>query len=132
MNLGLRRYLWLRGATALALVVALFAQALIPAGWMPTDVRGDGSFTLTICSAESPVPPGFGGNHNTPDAPSDNAQQDAPCAFAALPAALPDVSAPVFAPPAYMDRLTSAFYFSVRAGVFSGPPLGSRAPPALV
>ncbi|RVT43689.1 hypothetical protein [Sphingobium algorifonticola] len=89
-----------RGQTAIMLALllcALFARALVPAGWMPA-IAGEG-YTITLCTgagAMSVWVDGDGQVHK--QKPSNTDRTDQPCSFAGFlnAATLPDmVGAPV-------------------------------------
>ena len=98
-------------------IVALFARALLPAGWMPDAQAG-----MVICSATLGVV-----HHDTAPGHHDKAQEECPFAAAGTMAAAPD--APQMALPAahaFIARIDRA-RAAVIAARFS--PASPRAPP---
>lgn len=123
----------IRGFGAYILILALFAQALVPTGWMPTKASADGAFTLGICSTDSTQALTFGGNTDPAEQSLDDQRLDQTCPLAGLgTAALPmgDHVAIDLAPsiPTQHPLARDNTSFSVQIG----SPLGSRAPPSLI
>ena len=100
-------------------VVALFARAILPAGWMPDAQAG-----LTICSATLGAI-----HHDSTPGHHDAAHEDCPFAAAGTMVAAPD--APQFVLPAahaFIARIDRA-HAAIIAARFS--PASPRAPPRL-
>ncbi|MBB1596380.1 DUF2946 family protein [Achromobacter sp. UMC46] len=129
-----------RGVLWLALL-ALTLRALVPAGYMP-DVRAlhDGRLEVTFCSAAgdlSTLSVALGGARGGGDggdpAGHDGAKTGAQCPFGLLahvaPAPTPSL-APILLPAGRYVPPPPA-YRALPALAAHGPPLGSRAPPAL-
>jgi len=121
-----------RFLTAFALIIAVFQQSLIPAGWMPKDLGGDGGFALELCSGESLL--ALGGHD--PAATDDGQQPRDPRIHQLCPYFGPLLaviaSDNVLAPYRQAFHVTparpeqGAFAYTTVPG-----PVGSRAPPAL-
>jgi hypothetical protein len=124
MTKAFRTWDLLRGLPAAVLILAVFAQALIPNGWMP-DLRATGKSAVVLCSS---IGKDLTGNHSPT---SDNRRMDQVCPYAAivlanLPESLPQVIAPAI--DGLIHRATAT---PVLISSHAGPPFGSRAPPPI-
>jgi len=136
----LRRNKAARELFALALVLSLFIQALVPSGWMPARSVVDGRITLSICSVGSRktiVLDQKGGiiaddaSEDPPNSQKERADQICPFASGHL---LAQADLPIKA-------ITFVASVSKHSGqnldelatvvAYVGPPLGSRAPPSV-
>ena len=132
MNQHFRRFLKQPWLAQIALAVMLL-HALVPMGFMPA-VSGDGSLTLELCSAFSPlkqVPQGDAAQPapGKPDNRTDHAEQGA-CPYGALAHAALPVATAQWLPPVAV--FTTAEFFDDRGFVAATTPRSRlpRGPPA--
>jgi hypothetical protein len=127
-----------RYSFGIILFLALIMRVLVPAGWMPSDAKGQ---MITICTgtgtgAGMGVSEAWLGNDGKihKQAPPKKSHGDQPCVFAGLSAASMDSATMVLAvPPVRISTITPywGFIASVGHGLAAPPPY-STGPPSLI
>jgi len=112
----------LRSLPAAILILAVFAQALVPTGWMP-NLQGTGDGVVVLCSS-----PGGSADDQSP-VPPDDQRMGQTCAHGANILANPPDSLTLVAAwdVGYSKSWPRDTIFFTISQV--GPPFGSRAPP---
>jgi hypothetical protein len=121
-----------RYALGVVLALAIAMRMLVPAGWMPSDVKGH---MITICTGMDLTEVWLGHDGKIQkEAPVKKSQADQSCAFAYQPASSLDFGAGIYAlPPSRIETfmpisLQQAF---IGQGLAAPPPY-STGPPKLI
>jgi hypothetical protein len=121
-----------RGVSALVLILTLFANALVPTGWMPSFGANGGKATLVICAPGNVDFPGPGDQEDDErnGAPSDFKHKGAQvCPFGTLTLIGNDEPLLVPLPKSALSFENSMPVAFALPDAKNGSPLGSRAPP---
>jgi len=132
---AIRQNEFVRVLAAFVVILAVFAQSLVPHGWMPTDLDGDGYIKLSICAADSEESLTFasgsilGSKSDHPYGQDHNPDSSCPFSATIVVAILGTVKALLFAPLLLLSSRFGEYPAVVGRTAGAHFPLGSRAPP---